>query len=257
MNQKSKIIISILALVILGLGGLLLKNKNITTTKEITTPEQPIGKDSISSKEKKTITIREENFSGSRPVLEKNTLLEKQADAYINQEIESFKKMADEEVPQKRQAETGDQPELVLYTIDIRVHSIKSPTTQSIVIDEDTYTGGASDHTLYKTFTASQTTGKIIVLSDVIIPSKRGEFTTYVKKALQNWRPEKSVSTVVFPEEVAGLTFEDFANWSMDSKNLTLYFDKYTIGPGALGAIAFPLSLSNIKTYSNPTYLKK
>jgi hypothetical protein len=55
----------------------------------------------------------------------------------------------------------------------------------------------------------------------------------------------------VFPEDVAALTFDSFTNWSMDDKNLIIYFDQYEIGPSVLGEVAFPLPLEKIKSFLN------
>ena len=53
----------------------------------------------------------------------------------------------------------------------------------------------------------------------------------------------------VFQDDVKKLTFDSFKNFSFDETSLVIYFDKYEIGPGALGAVAFPLSLTTIQQY--------
>ena len=89
------------------------------------------------------------------------------------------------------------------------------------------------------------------VLVDVSEPKF---FANFVKKDLKAWRPEGSTESVVFEDEVKNLNFDSFVNWSLDDKNLILYFDKYQIGPGALGAVAFSLKLEKIKNYLEPVF---
>ncbi len=58
----------------------------------------------------------------------------------------------------------------------------------------------------------------------------------------------------VFPEDVNALSFDDFTNWSLDNDNLTIYFDQYAIGPGVLGATAFPLPRTQIQNFLAASY---
>jgi hypothetical protein len=75
-----------------------------------------------------------------------------------------------------------------------------------------------------------------------------------VKKELNTWHPEGSDVSPVFPDEVKGLEFNSFTNWSLNDKNLIIYFDKYSIGPGALGAVEFPLPLNKISNFLDSNF---
>lgn len=86
-------------------------------------------------------------------------------------------------------------------------------------------------------------------LSDIIKTEKQTAFTELVKKELNAWKPDGTV--VVFPEAVADLTFNSFKSWTIDDKNINIYFDQYEIGPGVLGAVMFPISLEKIKDFLN------
>lgn len=216
-------------------------NNNIT---------EPAGKTDTSAPAPTTITkkdIKEENFSGSEPVITGSSAAAIAAQAYVDQSVADFKKQADTDVPDMRAKFGADSPP-ASYTIDIDAKDLKGPKTESIVVSSYVYTGGANGNELYKVFTQDTVTGKIISLSDVIAADKQAAFTAEVKKELIAWQPEGTTAPVVFPDDVNALTFSSFTDWSLDGQNLTLYFDKYAIGPGVLGPVAFPVPLSKIQT---------
>jgi hypothetical protein len=68
-----------------------------------------------------------------------------------------------------------------------------------------------------------------------------------VKSKLSTWVPDGSDGPVVFQDVVKSLSFASFTNWSLDKDKLIIYFSKYEIGPGALGSVTFPISLSSIR----------
>ncbi len=245
MGKKSKIIIGILILVILAFGGIFLKRKTVL----------PVVDTSINNNKKTSMPIlitkediKETNFTGSRSVIHGQSLLAETSQLYIEKTIKEFKQSADEDVPSMRTKFGLDSP-LANYSLDINATYTKSQKTESIIIDQYAYTGGANGNSSYKVFTASISTGRILSFADIIQTSKKEAFTALVKKELANWRPDKSQESVVFPDELKTLIFNSFTNWSYDNNNLVLYFDKYAIAPGALGSIAFPLPLSKIKDF--------
>ena len=195
-----------------------------------------------------TQKITEDNFSGSMPVISGANPLAIKMREYIQAEVAEFRKEANVDVPGMREKFGTDSP-LAAYTIDIASKYIKSAKTESIETSVYSFTGGAHGSTIYKVITTDQSSGKVLVLSNIIKKVEQNAFTEFVKKQLTNWRPEGSDVSVVFPEDVKNLTFNSFTNWSLDDKNLTIYFDQYVIGPGALGATAFPLSLEQIKNF--------
>ncbi len=251
MSNKTKTVILILILVIVGLGGLLLKKDmkspipatNTPTTDQednisISTPE------AVSTPSEKN--IKESNFSGTISIIKGSSVLANTAREYVDKTIASFKKSADEEVPLIREKFGEDSPTSE-YNIEIKSTYTKGNKTESIILDEYVYTGGANGDSRYKVFTALSSNGNILSFKDVIKASKQSEFTALMKKKLADWRPEGGKYPVVFPEEVQALTFESFSNFSFDSNNLIIYFDKYQIGPGVLGSVAFKIPLSQIK----------
>jgi hypothetical protein len=202
----------------------------------------PVPQQSVKVDENITISkkkISEENFTGERPVIGGTSILATTAQKYVDDVISEFRTRADSEVPQMREDFGAGSPPST-YTIEIGANYIQSEKTQSLVITEYTYTGGANGMSSYKVYTASRVDGHLMPLTEIIVKNKQAAFLSFVKKQLLAWRPEGMEETVVFKEDVEKLTFNDLQNWSLDADNLTLYFDKYSVGPGALGSIAFP-----------------
>ena len=193
-------------------------------------------------------SIKEANFTGTRVIVKGTSKIAPIVQNYIDQTIEDFRKTANTDVPEMRQ-KFGADSSLSKYTIDFEGKYIKSRTTESVIINQYVYTGGANGLTIYKVFTISSSDGSLLPLSYMIKPSEQDVFTAYVKKSLINWRPEGSTTTVVFPDDVNSLTFASFTDWSLDDKFLTLYFDQDSIAPGAVGAVAYPLPLTSIKKF--------
>ncbi|KKR62515.1 MAG: hypothetical protein UU01_C0006G0016 [Parcubacteria group bacterium GW2011_GWA2_40_37] len=209
---------------------------------ERTLPEKIIP----SKEEPKTVTpptittkkITEENFSSTVPVILGSSAVAVQARAYIDKTISEFRK----------EANNGG------YEINIDAKYIKSDKTESIVLSVYSYTGGAHGSSIYKVITVDIKNGKILALSDVIKKDQQKSFTEFVKKELNAWRyPDGGDESVVFPETVKDLTFSSFSNWSLEEnendKNLIIYFDQATIGPGVLGPVAWVLPQDKIKDF--------
>ncbi len=192
--------------------------------------------------------IKEENFSGKVSVISGSSLVAKKSREYITAEVAEFRKMANGDVPGIREKFGADNP-TANYEIEINAEYRKGPKTESIVMQHYVFTGGAHGNTRYKVVTTNIPGTKVLSLSNIITEDKKGAFTAYIKKELMDWRPEGSTGVIVFEEEVQDLTFASFKDWSMDEDSLTIYFDQYEIGPGVLGAVAFPISLSSIQVF--------
>jgi hypothetical protein len=200
-----------------------------------------------------TKNIKEENFSGTIPVISGSSKLATEASAYIAQKVGEFRKQANTDVPDMQKKFGADSP-AIAYEIDIDAKDTKSEKTESIIMSIYTFTGGANGNSSYHVLTALLSDSKILSLVDVVKQDKKTALTAFVKKELDAWQPEGSDTPVVFTEEVKNLTFDSFTNWSLSDKNLIIYFDKYDIGPGVLGAVAFPLPLDKIKDFLNPNF---
>jgi|GEM_PF-1306785 len=247
MNLRTKLFFGILILILLTTIGI-----NLAKKKGDTLPpnEVPAAKLEETTQEisitKKNIT--EENFSGSIPVITGNGVLANATRAYIDTALSDFRKSANKEVPAMREQFGADSP-TANYTFDMDATYIEGPTYASIVLSGFVYTGGANGNSFYKVFTASLSGDRVLALQDVIKVERQADFAGLVKSELLAWRPPESNGSVVFEDVVDDLTFDSFHDWSLDSKNLTLYFDKYEIGPGVLGSVAFPLPFTKVKDY--------
>lgn len=194
-----------------------------------------------------TKSIKETNFIGTMPVITGSSVLVVKARAYVDQTISDFRKQANTDVPDMRAKFGADSP-TAQYEIDIDGKYLRDDKTESIMMTIYEYTGGANGNTSYKVLTASLASSKILSLANVIKKDEQNAFTALVKKELTTWSPDGSDTSVVFTDDVKSLTFFSFKNWSLEDKNLIIYFDKYDIGPGALGAVAFPISLDKVKS---------
>ncbi len=191
-------------------------------------------------------TIDEPNYTGTKPVIGGKSALADAARAYIKNAIDTFAESADKEVPNMRKQYGNDAPP-AHYTIDINATLIENAATQSIVIDSYLYTGGANGNSSYKVFTATRD-DKLLGIKDIVKPDTQSSFVAAVKKQLLTYSPDGTTPSV-FPDEVKNLTIDSFSNFSFTDKTMVIYFDKYQIGPGALGAVAFPVQLSLIQQY--------
>ena len=247
----SKVLAVVLALLIFYIGFKLGEMKrDVGAVPAMPHPTTPAKTNAVSITTK---TIKEENFTGKVAVVSGESPIAKAAQAYIDKSVADFRKQADTDVPDMRKQFGADSP-TANYEIDIDAKQAAGPKTESIVLDTYVYTGGAHGSSSYKVYTASRATGEMLSLSDVIQTDQQAAFTNFVKKELNAWQPAGSTAPVVFPEDVGSLKFDSFTDWSLDEKNLTLYFSQYEIGPGVLGEVAFPLPLSKVKDFLNPAF---
>jgi hypothetical protein len=195
-----------------------------------------------------TENIKEDNFTGTKPIINGSNTLAIEARKYVDDTISNFRIEANKDVPDMRAKFGADSPPAT-YTIDIEAKYKEGVKTDSIVMSAYAYTGGANGNSSYKVINASHTSGKILSLYDIIQSDKQSAFTNYVKKQLNSWIPDGNTAPVVFPDVVKDLTFASFTNWSINDTNLIIYFDKYEVGPGVLGAITFPIKVINIKDF--------
>ena len=195
-----------------------------------------------------TQKINEENFSGTVADVFGTSPIAIQMREYIDKTVSGFRTQANTDVPSIRGQFGADNP-TANYEIDITSKYIKSAETESIVTEVYTFTGGAHGSSLYKVMTANILSGEIIPLAKIIRQEKQNDFVTLVKKNLNDWRPEGTDAPVVFADSVEALKFDSFSNYSLDDKNLIIYFDQYAIGPGSLGTTPFPIPLTTIKDF--------
>ena len=192
--------------------------------------------------------IKEKNFTGKIAVVSGDSAVAKQAQAYIDEIVADFKEQADTDVPDMREKFGADNP-TAQYELAIDAKYLKNGKSVSIIVLTYTYTGGAHGSSVYKVFTANISGEKILSLSEVVKENKQKAFTELVKKELLKWKPAGADASPVFKEDVQSLTFDSFTNWSLEDKNLIIYFSQYEIGPGVLGSVEFPLPISKIKDF--------
>jgi hypothetical protein len=243
MNKNSKTIIAglILLAIIIWIGMHFKQPYNtLSDTKDTSATAAPIV---ITEKK-----IKEQNYIGTKAVISGGAPIAGLARTYIDQTVATFADTADADVPSMRETYGADSP-TSQYSIDIKAKYVEGSETESIVVSEYLYTGGAHGSSIYQVFTGSRKDGGIIALSDVIKDDQQEAFVAFIKQRLLVWKPDGMEETAVFADTVGDLTFDSLSNWSIDDKNFTIYFDQYAIGPGVLGAVAFPIKLSEMKPY--------
>jgi hypothetical protein len=228
--KKTLVAITILLLAVFGAYWYAQTQKPGEEAGKTPPPEQTLTPITITSKE-----ILEENYTGSQPVILGEGKLPETARSYIETLVTEFAAQADAEVPGMRE-EWGEDSGAASYNIEIGAKLLQSEQTRSIVITEYVYTGGAHGSSSYKALTASSKSGELLSLSDILKEGKKTAFTELAKKKLNGFRPSGSETPVVFPEDVADLSFDSFKNWALDNNDLILYFAQYEVGPGVLGA---------------------
>ncbi|MBP7832134.1 MAG: DUF3298 domain-containing protein [Candidatus Pacebacteria bacterium] len=243
MAKNTRTVIIILVLVIIG--SYIAKR----TKQPEPIPEQPVIQEPDPITDEIMITekeIKEENFSGTMPEIKGNNTLANAAHDYVAKVVADFRERANLEVPDLRK-QFGDDIAAAHYTIDIMATHFGGATTETILLSEYIYTGGANGMSLYTAFTDEKATGRILTLKDVIILEKQKAFTDLVKKRLL--ASGKAGTLSVFPEDVNKLSFDSFTDFAFDETSLILYFDKYAIGPGALGPVAYKIPVTDLATY--------
>ncbi len=192
--------------------------------------------------------IEEDNFTGTKPLITGSGAIVTEANKYIEKTISDFKKSADDEVPAMRKDFGADSP-MANYSIEMKAKTLKSDISESILLEMYIYTGGANGNSSYKTFTSFNANGKIVSIKELIKKNSQADFMAYLRNKLITWRPDKSTDIVVFEDEVKSLTIDNITNWAISDGNLVIYFDKYAIGPGVLGGVAFPLPLTSVQKF--------
>lgn len=196
------------------------------------------------------ITITEvsgELFTGSYPVVMGDSALAKMVNEYVSQTVAEFKEAADRDIPTIKEEFGADVPS-ANYSLIITPEYKKSATTESVVLEVYNYTGGANGNSTHKTFTVDSQ-GKQILLSDIIRGDAKDAFTALVKKAILDWRVEGQEGPLAFAEDVEALTFDSFDKFALTDDALIVYFNKYDVTPGYVGAPSFALPLSEVGQY--------
>lgn len=232
--MKRNHIIILVVLVLIALGAFFFVAKK----NQDSLPGGPI---STSSEE-----VVAENFTGSKPVIVGTGAAADAARAYADRAIEEFTARANEEVPALRE-EFGEEVGASQYSFSIEADTVESDTTRSVVLAEYQYTGGANGMSTYEVFTESKRTGELLTIDEVIASESHDAFVAFVKERLSNWKTEDGEEIYVFEDAVAQLTLDSFKNWSMSNDTFTIYFNKYDVGAGALGAVAFPIAIEDMR----------
>lgn len=212
---------------------------------ETEAPRQESVTENLTPVRIKEIEISEENFSGKTINIEGTGLLVLSAQSYVDNTLKEFKDQADRDVPEMKERFGNDNPS-ANYNLTIGAKYLNNSKTESVVISVYSYTGGAHGSSYYKVFTSSKKNQKIIPIYNLVKKESVDEFVLAVKKEIYAWRPEKETDSPVFGDVVEVLKLDDFSDWSMDDRYLTIYFSQYAIGPGVLGQVEIQIPIEKV-----------
>lgn len=239
MNTKFSKNFFILVIIIILVGGFLYfhinnKSQDISFTNndipvEITDQAEHVTKIG------EQITIDEENISGSYPEIIGDSTIAALARAQIERFITETTDQANEQLPELR-VEFPESFNDRKYESQVQGNYFSSDDSQSLVLLEYTYTGGANGNSFYVTFNQNQE-GKEITLVDIVPAKKRGAFVELVQERLRNYHGGDGQSIELFDDAVTGISFEQLTRFAIDGNDLHIYFDKYEVGAGASGAV--------------------
>lgn len=191
--------------------------------------------------------IQSEYFSGQEIRVHGTSIAAKIADGYSLERFESFAERAAKDIPELREMFGEDAP-TASYELHLNASVISSTNTESIVISEYEYTGGANGMSIYTTFTSPKKGSSLLTLEDIIAPEQTEAFIEAVRNHLRMWA-DQTEGAMLFTEDVDALTLDSLQNWSLSEDTLTIYFSKYAVGPGALGAIELPIPLTELTPF--------
>ncbi|RYG72284.1 DUF3298 domain-containing protein [Lentibacillus lipolyticus] len=243
------VLLLVLAVCILGINQVLAKYSSAESDEpEEKTPDSSVYPGlNLQTKTKETDLY---TTSISQPYTEISSI-NQPINQWINNQKETFIKS----VKQNKQT---------LKQNDFRAHLNIQVDTQKIA--EKIYTlefsayqiaGGANGTNTVKSFTIDLTENKILKLDDVLDMNKETieQIQKLTKEALYR---DKDVKPYIMNDllEKALQDPKDW-EWSINNKNMTLYFDEYEIAAGAAGEIRAAIPIDEIKPYLNETFAKK
>ncbi|MES2225023.1 MAG: RsiV family protein [Patescibacteria group bacterium] len=243
--QRKTILLIIASILLVILIGILALQRSAAPDVVVPVQQTPVPQTPVQTPVTITDTqIKERYYSGTKPVIAGSSAIAVAARNYVDTTVAEFAANAAAEVPDRKK-EYGNDNSAGSYTIELHAKQVSGPSTDSIVIDSYIYMGGANGSSAYKVFTASKKTGELLSLSAVVKKESQNAFVALVKKSLMNMP-----SGGTFADDVNKLTLASLDDWSIDQNGtLTIYFDKYEVGAGALGAVALPLPSSAISSY--------
>ncbi|OZU87318.1 hypothetical protein CIL03_17130 [Virgibacillus indicus] len=129
-----------------------------------------------------------------------------------------------------------------IYTLELQAYQIN---------------GGANGITKMKSFVIDLNQNKLLKLEDVFQLNEESvkDIQQLIIKELHS---NQKISSYIFDDMVKkALDNPEELKWSINSKNVTFYFDEYEIAAGAAGAIKVEIPIKKIKPYLDEKFAKK
>lgn len=182
------------------------------------------------------IPFDEENITGNYPRITGDSVIATLAQKQIAKFIDEITQEANRDLPELRKefpdVYTSDRK----YEVNVQASVFTSDQTQSLALLEYMYTGGANGNSFHVTFNQNND-GEIIELGNLVDPEKRTGFVSLVKERLRNYNNPEYEEVELFEDAINEINFQQLDRFIIKDKNLTIYFDKYEVGAGAVGPI--------------------
>ncbi|MCI5051077.1 MAG: hypothetical protein MRY57_02110 [Candidatus Pacebacteria bacterium] len=197
-----------------------------------------------------TKIITEQYLSGSYPEIKGKSPVAVSAREYIQRRINEDAAFAADEVPEFR---TITEDSTRTYGLEIQAEYLSSINTDSIVLIESQYIGGANTRDSFTSFTQNND-GELIELSDLVTEIYHAQFINDLQEKLLNYSIDGVGPVTLFSDTIDRIRFEDINQFAISDEDLILYFDKGFVGPGAIGPVI--ITFSNYETTLN-SYLNE
>lgn len=253
MNRRIKplgwiVIVLLLAGIVFGVNQAVAK-----VTEESSEPKEKIVDSSvypglnIKTKTKETDLY---TLSISQPYT-KNKQVNKPIEDWVNQQEKEFTAEIEES-------------ENILVENDFRAHLNIQVNTEKIAdrvytLTFQSYqiTGGANGITKMKSFVIDLNQNKMLQPDDVFQLNEES-IKEIQKLIMEDLHSNEKVSSYIFDDYAKkALNDPEKWKWSVNSKNVTFYFDEYEIAAGAAGAIKVEIPIKKIKPYLNEKFVER
>jgi hypothetical protein len=200
------------------------------------------------------------NYASSTPLQgEKNTAAVALMQKFVSDTIEQFKTDGNFANLTAEDIKTMGFDQGRKETLQIAYLIASSPRTVSYIFTVYEDTLGAHGITFFHTFTFDTTTGTLLTLDDLFIPSVPGTSTLFVLSNLARTKLPGIIgdgADMKFIQDGTTLDEKNFQNFFFDNKDFVILFDPYAVAPYSSGPQTLRIPLSELTSILKPEYQK-
>lgn len=232
-SMKKPIVIGIVVVVVIIIAFILSKTQNSTVIDPVEETLIPVGEIKAS-----IVTVEQPEYVASYPEFrpyddERSDILNNYVFKIVTDFIEQATTDRDATLP------NGNMP----HTMEVETETLSSANTQSFILSEYYYTGGANPYGQYTAFTFNDTDEHVTL--DKFVTDEL-TFYAVVKDHLRNQKfADQMGSEILNLVALDSISLADM-DYALNDTDLVLYFDEYEIGPGALGGFSTKIPRSSL-----------